>query len=374
MVFYFRCLLFRRVFYYSDSAVVNIPDRDERNKLFAAGKLRAFNAFKALLDPSSGYQIKMDDANEMRVPASYLRSERVAPGNAHDWFDDNSDCDSDLDTDSAVTVPGPDVAQVDVSVAASVTPEDSDITDELLQHCIPVDSEAEDPNACGLSVQSMIAAVGEEAFSKAADLAGFELSTTGVAAGAEATVSSTFDDSEPEASSYRDVGSALSPVSAASVPLAAASSCIDYTTAPHGKMWVKESNGEHRCMWIATVLSILSAVGKGSTSADRLIRIAAAATLNKKIDVSGGLTVGSDCAVWFEDRVWYGRVQRYGMFNSKSRSMKTFIAPLNLAERVAGVSIFFSWYDNAPKSCLVGTGLSESDLSARMVNSWSRGR
>ena len=100
------------------------------------------------------------------------------------------------------------------------------------------------------------------------------------------------------------------------------------------------------------------------TAASRRI---AAATLNKKIDVSGGLTVGSVCAVWFEDRVWYGRVQRYGMFNSKSRSMKTFIAPLNLAERVAGVSIFFSWYDNAPKSCLVGTGLSESDLSGEWL-------
>ena len=191
--------------------------------------------------------------------------------------------------------------------------------------------------------------------------------TMAVAAGAEASVSAS-DESASEASSCRDVGSAL-PVSAASAPLATASSCIDYTTAPHGKMWVKESNGEHRCMWIATVLSILSAVGKGATSADRLIRIAAAATLNKKIDVSGGLTVGSVCAVWFEDRVWYGRVQRYGMFNSKSpsRSMKTFIAPLNLAERVAGVSIFFSWYDNAPKSCLVGTGLSESDLSGEWL-------
>ena len=156
-------------------------------------------------------------------------------------------------------------------------------------------------------------------------------------------------------------------LSAASVPLATASSCIDYTTAPRGKMWVKESSGEYRCMWIATVLSILSAVGKGATSADRLIRIAAAATLNKKIDVTGGVTVGSVCAVWFEDRVWYGRVQRYGIFNAKSRCMKTFSAPLDLADRLAGVYFYFSWYDNAPKACLLDTNLSESDMSGEWL-------
>ncbi len=141
-------------------------------------------------------------------------------------------------------------------------------------------------------------------------------------------------------------------------PASSAVGAYPYDTYTRGKMYVRQPDGSHKQMWISTVVSMLSSIGNKPASADRLVRIAEAAKASKKIEVSGGVTVGSDVAVLFTDRVWYGRVLRYGKFNATTRCLSPFIAPLDLdTERVPGVHFYLSWYDDAPLERLVDSGL-----------------
>jgi hypothetical protein len=317
--------------------VDRLPDRGERTAQFDAGRRRAFEAVLSVTfnRESGGYRIRFEDANEMRVPPSLLKPHS---GCGNDWFvDDGSDDDSGaLDADeidnSLVTSVASGVTSSDPEVSAS-----GDAFDELIRLSIP--SDAVDPSSRGLDVDFLEAAAGSD-FRAAVCRAEYEVvsSETEESMAAPASPSTTLPSLEAPASS--------------------AVGAYPYDTYIRGKMYVRQPDGSHKQMWISTVVSMLSSIGNKPASADRLVRIAEAAKASKKIEVSGGVTVGSDVAVLFTDRVWYGRVLRYGKFNATTRCLSPFIAPLDLdTERVPGVHFYLSWYDDAPLERLVDSGL-----------------
>ena len=120
---------------------------------------------------------------------------------------------------------------------------------------------------------------------------------------------------------------------------------------PHGMMEVHDYRGKSQLAYVASALAVLN-VSKAASS-DRMLRIRDAAKLaqtsgsvQSALDARLLVSTGTDCAVLYENTVYYGRVNRYG-FLKPNGSVVEFEKTISLepSSKIAGVHLWFAWYE-----------------------------